>query len=285
MPIGEEMDKRAEEVSTRKSGSFNGYERCLYCGSRLNYAFYFCTVCATPYRGVSEVIPPVAPRRLTEAELIKQKVPNVWVVFWTYVVVIFFIAMLSYALFEEDERQFYALILGSICILFTTIAFEVIFWQSLVVQLKEFRFFLNREVWLCFLLLPVLLVVNYGCQWFFIHVLGQGSLSEWWLYKADVGPVPKFVLVCLIPGITEEIAFRGLIQHWLHTVLRPWRAIVLASALFTALHLSVPSAPYIFLFGLLLGWAKWKSKSLYPSMLMHIVHNWVVLSLFPLLMQ
>jgi membrane protease YdiL (CAAX protease family) len=94
-----------------------------------------------------------------------------------------------------------------------------------------------------------------------------------------------FVLLCLIPGITEEIAFRGLIQHWLHTVLRPWRAILLASALFTALHLSILSAPYIFLLGMLLGWVKWKSRSLYPSMLMHIAHNLVLLVVFPVLVQ
>jgi len=37
----------------------------------LNYAFYFCTVCATPYRPISEVIPPVAPRALTEAEALQ----------------------------------------------------------------------------------------------------------------------------------------------------------------------------------------------------------------------
>lgn len=272
------------DVSTGESDPITKYERCSYCGSRLNYAFYFCTVCATPYRPISEVIPPVAPRVLTEGELIKKKVPNVWRVFWSYVVVIFVVVVLSYALFEGEQQKVYSLIFGSVCILLTTIAFEVIFWRSLVVQLKQFGF-LKAEVWVGFLFLALLLVVNYGYHWFLIYLLGEGSPSESWLYKTDLSGAAMFVLICLIPGITEEIAFRGLIQHWLQTVLKPWRAIVLASALFTALHLSVLSAPYIFLLGLLLGWTKWKSKSLYPSILMHIAHNWVCIAVFPIIMQ
>lgn len=272
------------DVTTGDLDAITRPERCSYCGSPLNYAFYFCTVCATPYRPISEVIPPVAPRVLTQGELIKKKVPNVWRVFWTYAVVIFVVLLLGYGLFEGEQQKVQILIFGSVCILLTTIVFEVIFWRSLVVQLKQFRF-LTAEVWLGFLLLVLLLVVNYGYHRFFIYFFGQGSQSESWLYKTDLSGAAMFVLVCLIPGITEEIAFRGLIQHWLHTVLKPWRAILLASALFTALHLSVLSAPYIFLLGMLLGWAKWKGRSLYPSILMHIAHNCAVIALFPIIMQ
>jgi membrane protease YdiL (CAAX protease family) len=83
-----------------------------------------------------------------------------------------------------------------------------------------------------------------------------------------------------LPAVIEEIAFRGLVQHWLHAAISPFRAMVLASALFTALHFSVLSAPYLFALGMVLGWAKWKTGSLYPSMLIHLVHNLVVLEFF-----
>ena len=271
------------DISADQSDPIARYERCSYCGSPLNYAFYFCTVCATPYRPISEVIPPVPPRPLTEGELIRQKVPNVWRVFWTYAVVIFVVLVLHYALYEGQQKV-NALIFGTICILLTTVVFEVIFWRSLVVQLKQFRF-LTAEVLVGFLILVLLLVVNYGYRWFIIYLLGGEDSSDVWLHESGLSGAAIFVLLCLIPGITEEIAFRGLIQHWLHTVLKPWRAILLTSALFTALHLSALIAPYIFLLGLLLGWVKWKSRSLYPSMLMHIAHNLVVVSVFPMITQ
>jgi membrane protease YdiL (CAAX protease family) len=221
---------------------------------------------------------------LTEGELIKKKVPNVWKVFWSYAIVILVVGVLSYGLFEGEgeQKKVHTLIFGSVCILLTTIVFEVIFWRSLVVQLKQFGF-LKAEVWLGFLVLTLLLILNFGYRSFLIYLLGEESKPDLWLYKTNLSGGAMFVLLCLIPGITEEIAFRGLIQHWLHTVLRPWRAILLASALFTALHLSVVSAPYIFLLGILLGWVKWQSRSLYPSILMHIAHNWVIITVFPLL--
>ena len=89
-------------------------------------------------------------------------------------------------------------------------------------------------------------------------------------------------LFCIFPAITEEIAFRGLVQHWLVSAIAPMRALVIASALFMALHFSVLSAPYLFLVGMLLGWAKLKTGSLYPSMLIHFLHNFIVISFFHL---
>ena len=59
-------------------------------------------------------------------------------------------------------------------------------------------------------------------------------------------------------------------------------AVLIASALFMALHFSVLSAPYLLLVGMLLGWAKLKTGSLYPSMLIHFLHNFIVISFFRL---
>ena len=88
------------------------------------------------------------------------------------------------------------------------------------------------------------------------------------------------VLFCLFPAVVEEIAFRGLVQHWLQTAISPLKAMLPASALFTALHFSVLGAPYLFMVGMLLGWAKWKTGSLYPSMVIHFLHNLVVIEYF-----
>ena len=53
-----------------------------------------------------------------------------------------------------------------------------------------------------------------------------------------------------------------------------------AAALFAVLHFSLLSLPYLFMVGLLLGWAKWKTGSLYPSILVHFLHNLIVLEFF-----
>ena len=67
---------------------------------------------------------------------------------------------------------------------------------------------------------------------------------------------------CVFPAVTEEIAFRGLLQHWLQLAIKPIHAMTVASALFAAVHFSVLSFPYLLLAGMLMGWTKYKTGSL-----------------------
>ncbi len=268
-----------EDINTNAIESHAQYEFCSYCGSRLNYSFYFCTVCATPYRPLSAVIQPYTPRPLSESELIKSKVPNVWVVFWSFAIVVFIVGLLNHLLFEKDDFK-YAIILNSILIFLTTFVYEIVFWRSLVVQLKKTGFD-TMAAWVGLLLLFIIIIINISYHSLILKI--DNGLTENLMDKIDLRGWPLFILICLIPGFTEEIAFRGLIQHWLHTVLKPWRAIILTAALFTALHMSIVSAPILFLAGILFGWVKWKSRSLYPSILMHILYNWISISIFSII--
>ena len=266
-----------ENISKQTADSIEKYNYCSYCGSRLNYAFYFCTVCATPYRPISTVIQPYVPRPLSEKELIKQKAPNVWLVFWSFAIVVFISGLSRYFLFKEDDEYKYAIILSSILILMTTFVFEIVFWRSLVVQLKRTGFGI-LGTWFGFLLLCFLIILNISYHSLVFMISNESVTNP--INEMNLSNSSLFILFCLIPGITEEIAFRGLIQHWLATALKPWRAIILTSALFTALHLSVVSAPILFLVGMLLGWVKWKSRSLYPCIIMHMLYNWASIQFF-----
>jgi len=126
--------------------------------------------------------------------------------------------------------------------------------------------------------LAALLGINKLYHTFVMRLAGQEmrSLSES-LRDAGLSHAGMILAFCLFPAVLEEIAFRGLVQHWLQAAITPWKALVLASALFTALHFSIVSAPYLFAVGLLLGWLKQRTGSLYPSMVVHFLHNFVVL--------
>ncbi|MCG8700765.1 MAG: CPBP family intramembrane metalloprotease, partial [Bacteroidales bacterium] len=184
----------------------------------------------------------------------------------------------NYFVFSEEENHLYAALIGTLGIAGVTVYYELRYWKSLVVQFCRGGLF-RLEVGASLLLLSGLLVLNY----LYHFVLLKPYLEE--NLFADANAWLLFIVFCLLPGITEEIAFRGLVQHWLHVVLTPWRAIALASALFTALHMSIVSAPYLFLVGLLLGWLKWRTNSLYPSMLIHCLHNAIVVFMFPLIVS
>jgi uncharacterized protein len=84
------------------------------------------------------------------------------------------------------------------------------------------------------------------------------------------------VVICVEPAIFEELAFRGAIQSSLRQVLSPWEAILVSAMMFGILHLSLPSMPHLVTIGVVLGWLREKTGSLYPGMVMHFCHNLLV---------
>lgn len=81
------------------------------------------------------------------------------------------------------------------------------------------------------------------------------------------------VLAALIVPVAEEMLFRGLIQTALRSVgLTAWRAIVICSLLFSAVHYST-HAVSIFFLSCCMGYAYEKSGSLFRSMAIHIYFN------------
>ncbi len=254
-------------------------ELCAYCGARLDPLFYFCLRCATPYKSVEAVLPRERPARLTEGELIEKKAPHVWPIFWTYFAVVVTTGILGFVAFR-GERVDLVILFQTGVVFATTCVFAALHWPSLAVQFKRFGF-LHPVAWAALVLATLCLLANYLYSDWLIRSLGVPApplISS--LRKEGVSQPALVFLICVLPALTEEIAFRGLVQHWLQAAIRPVRAMMLASGLFVVLHFSLLSAPYLFALGMLLGWAKWKTGSLYPPMVIHFLHNLAVLELF-----
>ena len=250
-------------------------QRCSYCNAPLNSFLYFCTGCGTPYKDVSSVITQSMPRQLTEGELIKLQAPAVWPMFITYAAVLI-ISSIIVNLFMVDNEPALSLVLMEGVLLTTTCIYMAVYWKSLVVQFKTFGF-INPYAWIAILALIPTLALNYVYHQFVMELIrrsGEPIIDP--LAGVSDDMVMMILVFCVFPAVIEEIAFRGLIQHWLQIAIKPWRALVLASFLFAVMHFSVLSLPYLFLVGMLLGWAKMKTGSLYPSMLIHFLHNWFV---------
>lgn len=82
--------------------------------------------------------------------------------------------------------------------------------------------------------------------------------------------------VAVLPGIFEELAFRGVILSPLNRILKDQEAMVVCALMFAILHLQAASMPHLFVIGYLLSWLRLRSGSLYPSILMHFTHNLLV---------
>lgn len=82
-----------------------------------------------------------------------------------------------------------------------------------------------------------------------------------------------FILGAVLPGIFEEVAFRGIIQTNLTKVLTNTEALIIQAALFSALHISPMIFISHFVMGLLVGWARLKLGHIYYGIILHITWN------------
>lgn len=85
------------------------------------------------------------------------------------------------------------------------------------------------------------------------------------------------LLVCVQPAAFEELAFRGVIQGSVQSVVGPWQAVLVSAAMFAILHLSIISLPHLLTLGIVLGWMRMHSGSIFPGMIVHFIHNLLVL--------
>ncbi|BAM04170.1 ABC transporter permease subunit/CPBP intramembrane protease [Phycisphaera mikurensis] len=81
--------------------------------------------------------------------------------------------------------------------------------------------------------------------------------------------------VAVSPAVCEEVFFRGTLLAGLEEKLRPWVAIVLASLLFGLFHLYLHRILITAALGIAITWVAWRSRSIWPGMLFHLINNGV----------
>ena len=124
---------------------------------------------------------------------------------------------------------------------------------------------------------PLLILVYLG--W----MLGTDAVIHWrgpwdwqpWREAPLLASVLRVLAVCILGPTAEELIFRG----WGFGMLRPRigtaLTILLTAASWAVLHYTYSWAVIgvIFVDGLLLGLARWKTRSVFPPIVMHMLYN------------
>ena len=86
--------------------------------------------------------------------------------------------------------------------------------------------------------------------------------------------IVNLVIVALLPAIGEELLFRGVIQKELLAKIKNHHvAIILASVIFSGIHLQIQGFLPKLIIGLILGYAYYWTKSIWYPMVLHFVNN------------
>lgn len=89
---------------------------------------------------------------------------------------------------------------------------------------------------------------------------------------------PWFVwlVLAVVPAFSEELFFRGFLLSGLRSSMRPMAAILAAGIAFGMFHfLAIRMVTTVGL-GVLLGWLTWRSRSIWPSVAAHLLHNGIL---------
>ena len=89
-------------------------------------------------------------------------------------------------------------------------------------------------------------------------------------------PFMGYVVICILPAIFEELFFRGFVFSALLKKVKPWIAILLCGILFGAFHMNLGQMVSASIMGTVFAYVTYKSKSIFPAMLMHFINNAVV---------
>lgn len=96
------------------------------------------------------------------------------------------------------------------------------------------------------------------------------------LFNAIMQKPFGIVVVAILAPIVEEIVFRGAILRLLLECFsgkKAWIAIVISAVAFGLFHGNLAQAVNASFLGLILGWLYYRTKSIVPSMVLHLVNN------------
>lgn len=86
-------------------------------------------------------------------------------------------------------------------------------------------------------------------------------------------PQSALVLVALVPAVCEELLFRGVLMSGLSAGARRWTVIGVSAVIFGVFHFVIFKFAVTTALGIVLGYLCWQSRSVFPAMLAHALHN------------
>jgi len=92
-------------------------------------------------------------------------------------------------------------------------------------------------------------------------------------FGADIPVWQMLFFFAILPGLFEEIAFRGVLLHGLKSRFRPVQLVLVAGIAFGFFHVDLFRIPGTSFLGVLLVIAVLRSGSIYPAMAWHALHN------------
>lgn len=195
------------------------------------------------------------------------------------------LSVLIFRIFGIDLGDVGLYLVSSISVLFLVFIYLNYFERNI----DFFKFnTIDFKTFLYYGLVPVVFVFSFNYIMYFVlfllvpeqmdNIAGNTVGDSNILNNMFVG----FFLICIIAPFVEEVVFRGMIQRGLTVSTNFIIGLFVASVLFTLIHIPsftsgfvIPYVTFIFVAGLTLGYAYYKSNSIFIPIFIHFCINFI----------
>lgn len=170
-------------------------------------------------------------------------------------------------------QLFLSLIIDFVTIIFAVNVFKVDVKEQLTkIRLTTIFLFSLLAILIFLLILPLVNPVDFF-EKIANHKITAHQLDFIIFENPNFYDIFYFFLMVIITPIIEEILYRGIILNLLLKKYSVIISLILSSLIFAFIHLNFIGIGYLFLYGLLFGFAYYKTKSLFTSILLHFLIN------------
>ena len=137
----------------------------------------------------------------------------------------------------------------------------------------------RSDVWMVLLMGVVLFLGWYFPEDYLMSIIDVPSDLSDEEFSNMTGGMTGFIDSGVLAPIAEELLCRGAILTALLKMMprKPFICILVQALIFGAIHMNSDQMVYGTLYGILLGWLCWRTKSLIPGIVVHVVNNSTVL--------
>jgi uncharacterized protein len=201
------------------------------------------------------------------------------IIFILFFIALWFIRVLLYGLWENKIEDIYLSIIVSAFFKFSIWVIPTFLYIKFIDHKNPFEF------------LKFTTSLKKGLLWSFVIIIIGGFYQCIALYfKLDIFKfsLPGLVSTVLLTPVFEETLYRGFLYNKLREITSDWKANLAQSVLFVYIHVPgwiilqhmsakemISSIVSIFILSLALGFLIKRTNSIYPSIVLHAVNNWI----------
>lgn len=236
-------------------------QTCKFCQSSFETEVNFCATCGTAFAKSKE-----------EHD---SKSLNLIIVFYVTFLVFAFASYLAYDAYSPNLLT--EIIIESVFALLV-VGFSVLDYKGILKLYKLPQ--LDWKLWIFTFAFPIFTAFTVSFSINYLNEVLFEGINVNYFEEYTFYDYPLFwaiLFIAIMPPIFEELAFRGFLFNQLQKVASNRITIIATAFIFALVHFSFISLIWIFPFGIILGYIRAKYKTLWPGIIIHFIHNFIVL--------